>query len=162
MAIIYSIYEKESFSPKLNEILAKMLIKQQKILGDPYKKMNKCQIICVAYENNIPIAVGAIKNKTNSDFLPEKGNLPSLSRLFSYELGYIFVDEQHRHTGVAKMIVKFLLAKFGEGNLMATTEYLNNPSMVSILEKNDFKRSGNDWKSQVSNKLLGLYLRQEH
>ncbi len=157
--LTYRIILKENIDDSYKHIVAKMLKDQNKVRGPYDQKADRCKFICLAYENNVPIALGAIKMKTPSDFSEEKANLTKLSEQFDWELGYIFVKKEFEGQGIATSIVRMLLNQYGDGNLMASTEITANPGMVRILEKFGFRHYGKTWASIKHDNLLGLFLK---
>ena len=159
MEIKYQTVERKDFKKNHREILASMLKQQGKVQGDFNKKIDRCRFLCMATADNNVAAVGAIKEKTPSDFSAEKAGLPELSNEFNWELGYFYTKEEYAGKGMASMIAKLLLEKYGKDNLMASTEITANPAMVSILQKNGFRLYGKPWKSGIHENDLGLFLK---
>ena len=106
-----------------------------------------------------PIGIGAIKPKTNSDFDEQKADLSRLFDDFNWELGYLFILDQHQGNSIASNMVNLLIQEYGDDNLMASTEINANPGMVRILEKNGFRQYGKPWKSSIHDNYLGLFLK---
>ena len=136
MKIEFEITTKENFNEVHRTIFAKMLKEQGKVKGKLEEKANRCEIICIAKHDDTPVGIGAIKKKTKSDFSTTKANLPHLEKEFNWELGYLFTNKAHEGKGIASYIVKLLLQKYGNKNIMASTEISSNPGMVKILERN--------------------------
>ncbi len=157
--IKYELVSNDDINDSYRKIVARMLENQNKVKPPYNKKADRCKLICLVYENNIPIALGAIKMKTASDFSEEKANLTKLSEQFDWELGYIFVKKEFAGQGIATSIVRMLLNQYGDGNLMASTEITANPGMVRILEKFGFRHYGNPYPSTLHKNNLGLFLR---
>ncbi len=159
MKPIYQIIQAKNFNNKHQQIFSVMLKEQGKVRGDFETKIYRCKIICITHIDNIPVAIGAIKQKTPSDFNPEKANLPQLSNQFEWELGYLYTRKNFEGQGIASSMAKLLVQNYGQGNLMASTEIKTNPAMVHILEKNGFNLYGKTWKSNIHNNELGLFLK---
>jgi hypothetical protein len=159
MEITYQTIEKKDFDENHREILASMLDQQGKVQGDLRQKIYRCKLLCIASVDNDVAAVGAIKEKTASDFSNEKAGLPNLSGDFEWELGYFYTKEKYAGKGMASMIAKLLIEKYGKENLMASTEITANPAMVSILQKHGFRLFGKPWKSTIHKDYLGLFLK---
>jgi len=136
-----------------------MLEEQQKVESPYERKADRCKFICIVTDNEIPIAIGAIKEKTKKDFTSAKANLSEYANKFEWELGYMYVKKGYEGLGIATTIVKKLFTQFGEGNLMASTEITENPGMVKILKKYGFIHYGKTWKSVKHENDLGLFLR---
>lgn len=159
MTLKYEIITKSEIKENHRQIVASMLEEQQKVEPPYYRKADRCKFICIVSNSSIPIALGAIKMKTESDFTHEKANLVELSEKFDWELGYLYVNEKYKRRGIASNIVSMLLECFGDGNLMASTEITANPSMMKILERFGFRHYGNPWQSDIHKNYLGLFLR---
>jgi hypothetical protein len=159
MKVTFHIIEKKDFDEDHRKILARMLEQQGKVKGDLDQKIDRCKLICIVDIENDVAAIGAIKQKTELDFSPEKADLPGLANDFEWELGYLYAQENYVSRGIASTIAKLLIKEYGEGNLMASTEITANPAMVNILEKNGFRLFGKPWKSSIHENYLGLYLK---
>ncbi|MCX2680971.1 GNAT family N-acetyltransferase [Galbibacter sp. EGI 63066] len=161
MIIQYDIIKRIDFLDSHRRTFGKLLKEQGKVEGDFSKKADRCKLIGIASVNDKPVAIGAIKPKTKSDFDSIKADLASLSDDFEWELGYIFTQKEHLGNGIASNMVKLLIKEFGKGNLMASTEISANPAMVKILERNGFRHYGKPWKSTIHDNYLGLFLKFE-
>jgi len=159
MKIEYQIFHKAEFDKKLRVLLAKMLEEQGKIQGNFNSKIDRCKLLCVATIDNNQIAIGAIKQKTSSDFDSQKAGLSDLCNDFEWELGYLYTQKDYEGHGLATNIVRLLINSYGNDNLMASTEITDNPAMVKILKKNGFRLFGKPWKSSIHNCYLGLFLK---
>ncbi len=159
MKIKYEIIQNNELQDVHRILFSKMLGKQGKVQGDLNQKADRCKIICIAKVDNKAVAIGAIKQKTASDFSIQKAGLPELSSDFEWELGYLYTDNDFLGKGIASRITKTLIESYGSENLMASTEITANPAMVKILEKNGFKQFGNPWKSAIHDNCLGLLLK---
>ena len=136
-----------------------MLLKQGKVNMEPPDKAARCRLICLVRVDGDVIAIGGIKEKTPSDFLDRKAGLPNLAENFDWELGYFYTEEDYCRRGIASNIADLLVAAYGDGNLMASTEITANPGMVKILERLGFRLFGKPWKSNRHDNHLGLFLR---
>lgn len=155
----YKIILKEDLTNDDRKIFAELLLKQQKVKGDLFLKADRCKEICIAYIDNTAVGIGGIKRKTVTDFDKEKANIKELEKDFDWELGYLYTEENYNGIGISNGIVKNLLERNTNENLMASTEIFQNPAMVRILEKNEFLRKGKSWKSEIHKNELGLFLR---
>lgn len=135
MKVHIDVFGRDDIVDEHRYIFAEMLKKQGKVRGDLTQKTDRCCFISIAKINDKTIAIGAIKQKTASDFHPNKANLENLSSQFSWELGYIYTDPEYRGKGLAKKIVTSLLSAYGDDNLMASTE------LEKILEWCQFLRN---------------------
>lgn len=159
MILTFELIHKKDITDNHREIFADLLEKQGKVGGDYRRKADRCKTICFVTSDNIPIAIGAIKEKTKSAFSPTKANLSNLENLFEWELGYLYASELMTRKGIANQITQLLISDFGNGNLMASTELSANPSMVKILLRHGFERYGSPFKSQLHDNILGLFLK---
>ena len=159
MVLTFELIHKKDITDSHRKIFADLLEKQGKVGGDYQIKADRCKTICIVTCDNIPVAIGAIKEKTKSDFSSAKANLVNLENLFEWELGYLYTSQSMTGKGIANQITKLLISDFGNDNLMASTELSANPSMVNILLRNGFKNYGNPFRSQLHNNILGLFLK---
>lgn len=155
----FEIVECHELTDSHRRIFADLLKKQNKVRGDLYRKADRCKFICFALFNGKVVAIGAIKQKTASNFNSDKANVPELSESFVWELGYLYTEEGYQGQGIAGQVTQVLLQYYGDGNLMASTEISTNPNMVKILEKNGFRIFGHPWQSAIHDNYLGLFLR---
>lgn len=161
MKIEYEIFLPNDFTPVLRANFADMLSKQGKVQGDFSKKADRCKQICLAKVDDRVVAIGGIKQKTESDFWNDKAGIPDLASEFEWELGYVYTDIGYNGCGIASNVTRLLIDTYGKGNLMATTEIAANPAMVKILEKQGFRLLGKPWRSDIHNNYLGLFLKFE-
>jgi GNAT superfamily N-acetyltransferase len=159
MKITYAVIQRKDFSDNHRKIFANMLEQQGKVQGNFHQKIDRCKLICIVNVEDDVAAIGAIKEKTESDFSVEKAGLPELSNDFEWELGYFYTQEKYVGKGIASMIAKLLIEEYGKENLMASTEITANPAMVHILQKSGFRLFGKPWKSVIHENYLGLYLK---
>jgi predicted GNAT family N-acyltransferase len=156
---IYKIDSPSSFSLSEKEEVLHMLVKQNKVLNPSVEKLNNCKLLCVCFIDTKMVSIGAIKPKTTRDFNKDKANLPNQSDNLTWELGYCFTDPSYTSKGYSSMIVKQLIEKFGDHNLMATTELREDNPMGHILGKFGFEQHGATWKSGIHQGEMGLFLR---
>lgn len=135
MDLHFSLVYNTDLTEKDKKVFGELLKEQGKVQGDTFNKASRCKYIIIAYDNDVPVAIGAIKPKTSSDFHLDKANVNNISNIFDWELGYIYTKESYSGNKIASNIVAKLLEEYGEGNLMATTEINDNPRMVKILIK---------------------------
>lgn len=159
MKIEYEIIQKTEFDDSHRNLFAEMLRKQGKVQGDLKAKVDRCKLICIAKVEDKVVSIGAIKQKTQSDFTNDKAGVPDLTSEFEWELGYLYTDEDYRGRGIASTITRLLIDGYGEGNIMASTEIMANPGMVKILKNHGFLLFGKPWKSDIHDNYLGLFLK---
>lgn len=159
MIISFELIENRNITDKHKEIFIELLKRQNKVTGEIHKKIEKCLLLCIVRCNEIPIAMGAIKQKTKSVFGSLKANKPELENKIEYELGYLYTSESHNGKGIANQVVKLLLSEFKYSNLMATTESSENPGMVKILLRNGFVLEGNQFQSVIHKNKLSLFIK---
>ncbi|MDA3894261.1 MAG: GNAT family N-acetyltransferase [Salinivirgaceae bacterium] len=155
----YQIILKERITDSHCKTFAELLREQGKVKGDLNLKVDRCIMIAFVFLDGEAIGCGGIKEKTQSDFLKEKANLPDESQSFDWELGYIFTKPAYSGKGIASTLISNLITEYGNENLMASTEISANPGMVRILEKNGFRHYGTPWKSKIHSNYLGLFLK---
>lgn len=153
------IIRNEDLKDEQRNLFGDMLKEQGKVQGDFYQKADRCKLICILTILDEPVAIGGIKIKTESDFANQKANLPEIANLFKWELGYIYTRPKYEGNRFGSSVVKCLIDKYGNENLMASTEIHKNPAMVKILQKNGFRQHGKSWKSQIHGNDLGLFLK---
>ncbi|WP_104039901.1 GNAT family N-acetyltransferase [Vibrio hyugaensis] len=159
MKLEFEVVDRIDLQDHHRQLFADMLQLQGKVQGNLLTKADRCKSICIASIDGKPVAIGAIKTKTCSDFTDIKADLPQLEKEFSWELGYLFTDPKFQGQKIARNIVQILIHHFGSDNLMASTEITANPGMVKILESNGFKLFGKPWKSSIHEHFLGLFLK---
>lgn len=155
----FEIVDRIDLTDDHRQIFEHFLGKQNKVKGDLTKKADRCRILCFVKNQGEPVAIGAIKKKSESVFYPQKANVVDLESKVNWELGYIYVDQSHQGQGIATRIVTALLDVFRKESLMATTEIKANPAMVKVLERSGFRRYGKSWPSRIHKEQLGLFLR---
>lgn len=155
----YKIDSPSSFSLNEKEEFRNMLVKQNKVRNPSVKKLDSCKLLCVYFIDAKMVSIGAIKPKTPKDFDKDKANLPNQSDNLTWELGYCYTDSGYTGKGYSSMIVKQLIEKFGDHNLMATTELREDNPMRHILVKFGFEQHGTTWKSEIHQGEIGLFLR---
>ena len=159
MKIEYEIINSNEFKDSHRNVFANMLHKQGKVQGNLYQKVDRCKLICIAKMKDKVVSIGAIKQKTQTDFSNNKAGIPDYSNKFEWELGYLYTDEDYEGYGIASTITSKLIDSYGKGNLMASTEIEANPAMVKILENHGFKLFGKPLKSDIHDDYLGLFLK---
>ncbi len=75
---------------------------------------------------------------------------------YSLELGWVFVDENHRRRGHSTRLVEAAMASVSVADVFATSRS-NNVAMHKSLERHGFKRSGNDYPSTRKKGTLRLF-----
>ena len=162
MKLDFKIIEKVNLTDRDRKTFGHLLELQGKVFPDQNggfeNKADRCLFICIIHNETKPIAIGAIKKATEWDFLPEYANLPEKSELFDWELGYIFTLPEYRGQKIASRMVKVIMEKYGDGNLMASTELDPNNGMRKILLNHGFQHYGKTWKSKHQMD-LGLFLK---
>lgn len=77
---------------------------------------------------------------------------------FEFELGYVMVDPKHRKDSLASNLCKELCNLFLSENIFATTR-LDNVAMQTILKKNNFAQTGQQYKSRNNTSSLILLVK---
>lgn len=138
-----------------------LLEKQNKVHDPSISKVKRCKLIGIGFSWGNPVAIGAIKPKTPSDFGASKANLPDLAKDYDWEVGYFYTEPEMEGRRFSSALLSQLLNKYGNGNLMATTEIREGNRMIDSLEHRQFKRIGAAWKSSKSGNDLRLFLRDQ-
>lgn len=136
-----------------------LLEKQNKVQDPTEQKIKKCKYLAMGFSWGKPVAIGAVKPKTASDFTPAKANLPKLAKDYEWEVGYFYTEPEFQGKGFSSVIFNQLLREYGNGRLMATTEMREGNTMINSLERRRFKQVGTAWKSVKSGNDLRLFLR---
>ena len=154
--------EKANITDNDRKIFGNLLKLQNKVFPDKNgrfdKKADRCLLICIVYNDEKPIAIGGIIRATEFDFLPRCANLPEKAELFDWELGYIYTLPNFRGQKIGSKMVDLIMEKYGNKNLMASTELNPKNNMQKILLNKGFKQCGETWKSK-HNLDLGLFLK---
>ncbi|HJV20757.1 MAG TPA: GNAT family N-acetyltransferase [Sediminibacterium sp.] len=131
---------------------------QNQVANPSLDKINSCPFICIAYIQNLPVGIGAIKDIYKAPF--DYANVPQLKDDYSYELGYVYVldKKRYRGKGIARSICEQLLEKVKGKNIFATTEENDENRMRFILSKFNFKLVGDTYTGIKSKKTIGLHL----
>lgn len=79
MKMQFEIVERHELTDSHRRIFADLLKKQNKVRGNLQEKADRCKFICLASFNSKVVAIGAIKQKTASDFNNDKAGVPELS-----------------------------------------------------------------------------------
>lgn len=158
MEIKYFIEEPNNLSDQQRQYFQKLLKLQGQVDNPSMDKINSCQFLCLVYDNELPIGIGAIKEVYKTPF--DKAEVANLKDKYDLELGYLFVldKKKYRGKGIAKSICSGLLNKTGLRNVFATTEEKNENAMKWILEKFEFIKTGQTYLGAKTKKNIGLYL----
>lgn len=160
MKIIYNIKKTNDFTSAKKEIFLDQLKEQGQIDKPTLEKINKCPFLCMAYDNNTPIGIGALKKVYKSPFDYAKLNL-KLKDEFNYELGYLYVkdNKKYRGQGIGKSISKLLANVVPNENIFATTELSESNAMLHILKGLGFNISGSPFIGKNTGKTICLMLK---
>lgn len=159
MIIIFEINDPSKFSVTQIDQFLKLLIYQNQVKDPSLKKIRASKLICIVYDNENPIGIGAIKQVYKSPF--DKAEVSELKNDFEFELGYLFVnnDDNFKDLGIGKTICKLLLKHLGDENIFATTDLNDKNAMKYILESLGFKKTGKSYIGEETKKLIGLYIK---
>lgn len=147
------------FSEDQINSFVELLEKQGKVESPSEAKVRKCKIIAIGFSWGKPVAIGAIKPKTASDFKIGKANVPDLTKDYEWEVGYFYTEPEHEGKKFSSIILDHLMKKNGPTNLLATTEIREGNRMIYSLEHRGFKPVGSTWKSSLSGNDLRLFLK---
>ncbi|MES2808054.1 MAG: hypothetical protein V4619_05495 [Bacteroidota bacterium] len=157
----YKVGKPSDFTDDEISTFLELLEKQNKVNDPSEQKIKRCKLIAIGYSWEKPVAIGAIKPKTASDFTAAKANLPDLAKDYDWEVGYFYTEPAFEGRRFSSALLSQLLTKYGDGNLMATTEIREGNRMVDSLEHRRFRQVGATWKSAISNNDLRLFLREK-
>ncbi len=160
MKINYNVKETNSFTLEVKNEFLELLKEQKQVKNPTLEKINKCPFLCMAYDNETPIGIGALKNVYKSPFDYAKLN-PELKDEFNFELGYLYVkdDKKYRGLGIGKSISKFLVNAVPNKNIFATTELSESNAMLHILKGLGFNNFGSPFIGKNTGKTICLMLK---
>lgn len=158
MDIKYITDEPNNLSEQQQQYFQKLLKLQGQIEDPSMDKINSCKFLCLAYDNELPIGIGAIKKVYNTPF--DKAKVPELKEKYALELGYLYVLDKKKYRGksIGKSICLELLKKTKQSNVFATTEESKENAMKWLLQKFDFIKTGQTYVGAKTKKNIGLYL----
>lgn len=158
--ISYKLDVPEKLTQELKQKFLELLMLQGKISPPTIEKIDRCKCLCVYEIDNEIVSIGAIKPITKFNFNPEHADLSNRENDFEFELGYCFTPQQHTNKGYSSYVVKLLLEKYSNQNIMATTVVGEENHMINILTKHNFIRIGKSWESKIEKgKQIGLFLK---
>jgi hypothetical protein len=157
MSLTFKIGPNNIFSEQDTEIFRQLLIKQGQVADPSIKKINSCPYLCIAYLDGDPVGIGAIKEVYKAPF--EYAGQKSIAEEFSFEMGYLYVDDAKQTTGlkIGSQISRALLDTLGNANVFATTEFSDTNPMKYILEKLQFVQTGKIYQGRRTGKNIALY-----
>ncbi len=118
---------------------------------------------CIAFfkDDNLVVATATIKKPLDSYktkvFTKSKSDLSIED--YSFELGYVMVDEKYRKDKLASRLCRELCRIFLSKKLFATTR-VDNYAMQSILRKNYFIKIGEQYPNRDNTAFLILFIKQ--
>jgi hypothetical protein len=136
-----------------------LLKKQDKVKLPSIEKIKACRELVLCYADHELIAIAALKSKTKSAFDPGKSDLAALETKFTWELGYIYVEEPFRGLGISLTMSRLLILEKVDENFLASTELHSSNAMIKVLEKMGFKQYGKPWTSSKHEGTLGLFFK---
>jgi len=157
----YKVGKPSDFTDDEISSFTELLDKQNKVKDPSEQKVRRCKLLAIGFSWGKPVAIGAIKPKTASDFSANKANLPDLSKEYEWEIGYFYTAPEYEGRRFSSALLSQLITKHGESNLMATTEIREGNRMINSLEHRQFKQVGATWKSAISGNDLRLFLRDQ-
>ncbi|MCZ4222901.1 HEPN domain-containing protein [Pedobacter rhodius] len=157
---IFKVGKPKDFGNDELESFLELLIRQNKVKNPTIAKLKSCKTLAIGYSWELPVSIGAIKKKTESDFGVKKADLPALAKEYEWEIGYFYTEPDFEGRKFSSAIMDRLLKDYN-GKLMATTEIKEGNRMITSLESRLFKRMGKTWKSEINGNDLQLFLRGE-
>lgn len=161
MEVVFKIGKPLELSNTILEEFLALLMKQNQVLDPNLTKIKSSKLLCIAYWDNNPIGIGAIKQVYNTPFA--KAGLHELAEIFDYELGYLYIlqDDLYRGIGLGKVICRLLLKSLGNENIFATTEDNDLNPMKHILTSLEFQKSGQTYLGSKTEKQIALFLKSK-
>lgn len=158
MNIKYIVGEPNRFTVQQRRYFQKLLKLQGQVGNPSMDKINSCPFLCLAYDNELLIGIGAIKKVYKTPF--DKAGVTKLKEKYEIELGYLFVldNKKYRGKGISKLICKKLLKKTEQRNVFATSEESDENAMKWILQNLGFIKTGQTYFGAKTKKEIGLYL----
>lgn len=145
------------FSPEEKEQFLQLLREPGQVENSNLERINASTLICIAFVDDSPIGIGAIKNVVKSSF--DYAKVTEMKEKFDHELGYLFLRDGFKGWGIGKMISWLLMQKLGKTNVFATTDLSVTNSMKFILEKLGFIQLGNPYIGRSTGKIIGLFVK---
>jgi len=110
--------------------------------------------------NDKIVATSAIKQPTKEyrDSVFAKANVVEYASMFDFELGFFFIEEEHRGKKIASNLCDSLCKKFVANNIYAATR-TTNFTMHRILTKNGFVPIGTQYKNRDGTADLILFIK---
>ncbi|NOT42956.1 MAG: ATP-binding protein [Alphaproteobacteria bacterium] len=151
----YSIEVKKpaEFSSVEITAIAKLVIEGDEVIDGIEQRLLTADLLgSIRYEMKI-VGTGALKKPATTYskrvFDKAKASVPLTD--YPLELGWIFLQQEHRSMGQMQLLVRMLVEMGGEAGLFATAR-ASNEKMQRILVKQDFVRHG---ESYPSNRKVG-------
>lgn len=136
-----------------------LLIQQDKVVNPSIAKITRCKILAAGFVADEMVCIGAIKQKTASDFTEAKANLPELINFFEWEIGYFFTKPNYEGNRCSSQLLDSLINGYGSDNLMASTEIRDGNRMINALENRNFVQMGQGWSNSKGTETLRLFLK---
>lgn len=122
-------------------------------------RIKKAALLVFLYSGKDLIGVAAIKNP-NAGYKAEvfqKATATALPEGFALELGWVYVDPEHRGKGLSRKLVEAALASAEKQNVFATSR-TDNKAMHKTLLKFGFSKEGRPYRSGMSEHNLELFV----
>ena len=131
-------------------------------VGDLHRRIKKAEWFVFLFEEDRTLAgVAALKrpDDTYKKKVFRKARSPEPADNFTFEAGWIFVDEHFRGRKYSRILLEAVLALAGEEQVFATTRENNEPMRRTNLHCG-LKESGSPYVSEEGDYSLVLYTRQ--
>lgn len=141
------------------QIFRKLLLLQDQVDNPSIDKIKSCPYLCIAYDEESAIGIGAIKDVYKIPF--KKAKVSDLRDKYNLELGYIFVldNKEYRGRGIGRCLCETLLLKIDSKPVFATTEESGTNPMKHLLVRLGFSKAGQTYVGARTKKHLGLYIK---
>lgn len=131
-------------------------------VGDLHRRIKKAEwLVFLFEEDGTLVGVAALKrpNDTYKKKVFRKARSPETAENFTFEAGWIFVDEHFRGRKYSRFLLETVLTLAGEKQVYATTRENNEPMRRTNLHCG-LKKSGSPYASEEGDYNLVLYTRQ--
>jgi len=124
-------------------------------------RIAEAQSLACHFEDRQLVAVAALKNPrlTYREKLCDRSGFDLSKEKYAYEVGWVYVAENHRGSRLSRLVVEACLTEAGSGGVFATTRE-DNEAMQRTLKRYGFVRAGKAYESERVDVLLVLLVRE--
>lgn len=137
------------------------LVRQGGEAAATLERIERAKALATAWSDGRLIGVAALKRPQDSyrAKIATRAGVRLNASEWPFELGYIFVLEEHRGKGLAQSLIEALLDQEGNRNMLATVR-TENRAMQKALARFGFAIAGRDYLSDDASRILSLWLRR--